>query len=173
MKRVWIVEGPDGSGKSTLAQALARRLQGVLVHHGSYLMCDSFDLHAIYQMSMAPAIDGHADVVLDRCWLSEPIYGDVMRSGVCRVPSDSKRHLERLAEAGGAVVVLCLPAFEVCLKTFEGRPQEEYLKKADQLRRVWDGYAQMKTTLDVVRYDRTTVGAVEFAARLATGEVAP
>ncbi len=169
MSRVWIVEGPDGSGKSTLAQALARETQGVLVHHGSYLRAGAPDLEAIYQLSMTPALHGHADVVLDRCWLSEPIYGAVMRSGVCRVPSSAVRSLERLAESAQAMVVLCLPPFEVCAKTFEGRPEEEYLKKTEQLKKVWEGYDRMPTTLPVVRYDRTAWagGARAYAGTLA------
>jgi cytidylate kinase len=171
MSRLFILEGPDGSGKTTLAQALTRAVQGMLIHHGSYLKVSPQDLADVYEVSMMPATHGYVDTVLDRSWLSEPIYGAVMRAGLNRLSPNTAGWLEGIAAACDGVVVLCLPPFEVCAKSFEGRPQEEYLKRTDQLRRVWDGYAAMKTSLPVLKYDRTQWegGAPAFAIHIAEG----
>lgn len=158
MKRLTIFEGPDGSGKTTLAYAFTRATQATLIHHGSYLNTPDDLLADVYGMSMDLAVSQMSDVVLDRCWLSEPCYGPVMRNKVRLLKSDVI-HLENCARRRTMpLVVLCLPPIEKCFEAFRSRPQEEYLKKETQLTQVYQSYLDMTTTLPVVRYDRTTHG---------------
>lgn len=148
-----ILEGPDGAGKSTLAEELQRRLPGAeYVHHGPYLGASPRELSAVFMASMKPAFT--ADLIMDRCWLSEPIYASVFRKSESRISSVHKRMLERTALALNAVVVLCRPPFSVCERAFlSGR--DEYMQTSEQLLGVHDQYVSLKTDLPVIHYDYT------------------
>lgn len=154
-----ILEGPDGAGKTTLAEALRQRLQGDrmthVVKHGPYKGLQSEDLCKIYFRSMSQALTYDDHVIMDRSWLSEPIYGQAYRNGDNRVDMPRRRMLERVALSRGVVVVHCQPAFEACAKAFSSRPGQEYLDNLEQLRHVYDLYATLKmdTSLPIVHYD--------------------
>lgn len=166
-----IFEGPDGSGKSTLAAAFTRRTQAIITHHGSYLNTERQKLPYLYELSMRPAADLVNDVVLDRCWLSEPPYADAFRGGNRRLSSREMAVLDRYAlRSTQALVVLCIPPFETCLASWKGRPGEEYLKQQEQLEKVWNWYAHdIATYIPIVKYDRTKDNMSEFAEKLAKG----
>src|SRR4051812_18522188 len=117
-KRLVILEGPDGAGKTTLAEQLGRR-GWLVVHLGPFLQVDD-DLARLYVEAMMPAILGHADVVLDRCWLSEIPYGLVMRDGDDRL-GWQRRLLERLALRCRATVIRCLPPREIAKSWWTAR----------------------------------------------------
>lgn len=157
-----ILEGPDGGGKSTLAKQLSDHLQAVAVHHGPYPA--EPNPSPAYHHSMSPALRGVRPVVMDRCWLSEPIYGRVFRNGLNR-GGVYQRMLERVAMACNAVVVQCLPPRQVALDTFVSRHRRggEMLASADQAMLVYDGYCKLRelTSLPVITYDYTQSGAFE------------
>jgi len=159
-KRVYIVEGPDGGGKSTFALALAEALGTAIVsHHGPYPnITTPAALARIYVDAMIPALTGEYDVVMDRSWLSEPIYGEVYRGGVTRIDSVTQRQLERLALRCGAVVINCRVPWEKTLATWEQRKGVEYLKTADALREVWELYGVLETSLLQFPRDYTVGG---------------
>ena len=156
-KSVVIFEGPDGGGKSTIAQEYATRHNALYIHHGPYKQVGD-GLARMFLESMLPALMGYQDVVLDRCWLSEPIYADAFREGNDRVGAERSRILDRIALRAGAVVVRCLPPWEAVRATFNGRKEEEYLDDDSQLARVYAQYdANLvgSTSLPVVDYDYT------------------
>ncbi len=154
-----ILEGPDGGGKTTLAETLRQRLQSDRmthsIKHGPYKGVSPEDLCKIYFRSMSPALTYDDHVIMDRAWLSEPIYGEVYRGGQNRVDVQRKRMLERVAHARGAVVIRCQPDYDTCMGTFKKRIAEEYLDNVTQLREVYDGYEAMfmHTSLPVIHYD--------------------
>lgn len=135
-----ILEGPDGAGKSTLAERYAA--QGFWVVH-----LDRFprvkNLARLHLEAMTPALNRHRAVVLDRAWMTERVYGEVYRSGANRIPVPLARMLERVAARCPTRVLLCLPPVEACLKAFRSRRDQEYLKGEDDLRRVWERYAEL------------------------------
>lgn len=154
-----ILEGPDGGGKTTLSERLRQvlnkdRLTSV-VKHGPYIGMSTEDLCKTYFRSMSPALTYNDHVIMDRSWLSEPIYGQVYRDGSNRMDRQRHRMLERVALARGAVVVHCQPDFALCVDTFKSRKGEEYLDNVDQLGAVYDGYESlpMQTCLPVIHYD--------------------
>lgn len=156
---ILILEGPDGSGKSTLAEKLRERLQKEkmthVLRHGPYKDVLPEDLARIYFRSMSSALTFDDHVILDRCWLSEPIYGEVYRNGANRIDIPRKRMLERAALAREAIVIHCQPEFETCKNAFLARQDEEYLDNTEQLKQVYQQYDSlpMSTSLPVMHYD--------------------
>lgn len=145
-----ILEGPDGSGKTTLANWLAARKTMRIVKHGPYHGATSQLLPAIYESSLGD------QVVLDRSWLSEPIYGSVMRGGADRIGTPARRVLERAALEYDAIVVLTLPSYETCERTWKARPESEYLPSPEQLHAVYKLYDQgLDTDLPLFYYNYT------------------
>jgi len=154
-----ILEGPDGAGKTTLAEKLRQRLaDDRMVHiikHGPYKGLESTHLCKIYFRAMTPALTFDDHVIMDRSWISEPIYGTVYRGGANRIDLPRCRMLERTALSRGGIVIHCQPSFEACAKAFESRPEEEYLDNVKQLKEVYEEYEalQLMTSLPVVHYD--------------------
>lgn len=154
-KAITIFEGPDGAGKSTLAQEYAQCTGAKYIHHGPYKQVGD-GLARMFVESMLPALLGYQDVVLDRCWLSEPIYADAFRGGNDRVGMARARLLDRLALRCGAVVVKCLPPWAFVKETFNGRKAEEYLDDDAQLLKVYGDYQHgLNTQLHEVEHDYT------------------
>lgn len=142
-RRLTILEGPDGGGKSSLA-ARFRELSP-FAHH---VHCGPFPhvtkgLARLYVEAMLPALLGLADVVMDRAWFSEPIYGSAFRGGEDRLGAAQRRMLTRLALRCDVRLVLCLPGVESCLETFRGRKGEELLEREEQLKQVYEAYDQL------------------------------
>jgi hypothetical protein len=152
---ITIFEGPDGGGKSTLAQEYAACTNALYIHHGPYKQVTD-GLARMFAESMLPALMGYQPVVLDRCWISEPIYADAFRQGDDRVKMERARVLERLALRGGAVLVKCLPPWAFVKNTFNSRKAEEYLDDDKQLLEVYGDYQSFEATdLHVVEHDYT------------------
>lgn len=141
-RRVTIFEGPDGSGKTTAALAFAKETGARYVHCGPFPRVTSKGLGRMYIEAMMPALLGLHDVVMDRCWMSEPIYGRVFRDGKDRLGSAGRRILSRIALRCDARVVLCLPDYDTCLINWRHRHVEggEYLEREAQLKAVWEQY---------------------------------
>lgn len=154
-KSVTIFEGPDGSGKSTIAQEYAQLTRARYVHHGPYKQVGD-GLGRMFLESMLPALLGYEDVVLDRCWISEPIYADAYRQGNDRVGVARARILDRVALRCGAVVVKCLPPWAQVKSCFTGRLDDEYLDNEGQLLQVYGQYQHdLNTHLHEVEHDYT------------------
>lgn len=100
-----------------------------------------------------------SELILDRAWLSEPIYGNAFRGGLDRIGVVRRRMLERFAMSLRAVVVLAAPRLDLCAQAWSNRKEVEMLKTHQQLRDVYNGYAQLLeknqqlTELPVIHYD--------------------
>jgi hypothetical protein len=155
-----LFEGPDGAGKTTLIEAWRRRREGVdhgrsvkVSAHGPYPDADAERLTNVYLADCVAALRG-VDVLMDRSWLSEEIYGPVMRNGN-RISVPARRMLERVALAASAIVVRCLPPFEVCRKNYLSRRHLEYLGTDHHLRVVYDLYCKQRCDLQSVIFNYT------------------
>lgn len=140
MKRVIIFEGPDGCGKTTLARAVRDALGAVYTHHGPYpALTHGCELVPVYLRSVAPALQDHNHVVLDRCWISELPYGLAYRNGSDRLGGFRSDYLSRELGAGSLYeIYLCLPRYEIALKNFMKGGQ--YLDNVNQFRKVYEWY---------------------------------
>lgn len=146
-KPVYIFEGPDGSGKSTAAAVFAEKIGARLVHSGVFPKVTT-GLARLYVEAMLPALLGYQAVVMDRCWMSESIYGSAFRGGANRLTWADELMLYRIAARCGGLVIGCLPPKELVTKTFLGRKGDEYLDRVEQLHAVYDGYVD---SLELVR----------------------
>lgn len=153
-----IFEGCDGSGKSTMAKAFAGTTKALYVHLGIFPGVTQ-GLARFYQEAMLPAIWGYRNVVLDRCWMSEPIYGSVMRGGADRVGPVHAHMLERVAWRCKTLVIKCAPPWEWIEGNYTrdtmGGGKGEYVTNVDRMRHVYNLYSTMPTSLPMVTYDYT------------------
>lgn len=135
-----IFEGPDGGGKTSAAKKYAERTGSALVHLGPFKNVGVGALARLYAEAMMPAVLGHCDVVMDRCWISEEPYGRAFRNGLDRLGVHHRRILERLALRCQTQVVLMLPPWSTVRENFNRRRGEEMLKTYDQLEQVFNWY---------------------------------
>lgn len=182
-----ILEGPDGAGKSVLAETLKIRLTKerwtvVSHHHGPYPDLKDPSLYYLASLRRRAhlALARHA-VILDRSWLSEPVYGQALRGGIDRVGIASRRMLERVALKCGALVVLCYPPFTTCATNWAARKGLELVKHEHTIRLIYDLYApavlRFRTCLPMALYDYTgergQLDAIMANVEALRGQVAP
>lgn len=168
MKRLIILEGPDGAGKTTLGLKIGRTIGAEITNHGPYRNEKQIWRH--YFESMLPALAGERDVILDRCWIAEPIYGAVYRNGLNRVEPWQEKLLETIAINCNAIVVYCLPPVHRCVEAFRSRREDEMLNDEHQLREIYTLYdddfrARLadNNELRIVKYDYTIATSLPSA----------
>lgn len=76
-----ILEGPDGTGKTTLAEALAKKLNGLVIHAGFDRKWDIRQFHSAIITSAYFIENAGCPVIIDRWAVSEAVYGRVFRGG--------------------------------------------------------------------------------------------
>ena len=72
-KNLTIFEGCDGSGKTVAAKEFAEKTGALYYHFDALDGCEN--VSQVFIDAMLPALLGVQDVVFDRSWLSEKIYG--------------------------------------------------------------------------------------------------
>ena len=98
-----ILEGPDGSGKSMLAQKLAQQTGYMLMHRSQP---KSEEDKARMMDEYKQVIKSGKNVIFDRCWYSEMVYGPVMRD-TSVISHTQMFELERMMMRNGAIVIHC------------------------------------------------------------------
>lgn len=151
-----IVEGPDCAGKSSLIEKLLKSHPGSTSKHFSAPKNDqeAFDYWQVYAKAIQDT-DPTKVTIFDRSWLSDLVYGPVMRER----QEMSDLHAQMLdalvVTHGGGFVIYCTAP----LKTLWDRCMkrgETYIKDMETLGRISEGYVKVigsKCTLPVVRYD--------------------
>lgn len=155
MENLIIVEGPDGSGKSTLVKFLATHFGASTTHFGALLRLNKLFPEYMNAMLNRSTL---SPKIFDRSWISEPIYGRVMRSDSCRISVGEQRMLERVALTRCVVVIYCLPPIGDCLDVYQGRRQKEYIDSDDKFLQIFEQYkeALSREQLPSVVFDYTT-----------------
>jgi len=117
--RIIILEGPDGAGKTVLARHLQERYHIAYRHEGP-TPADRSPL--LYYGGILDACRD-VPVVFDRFALGERVYGPLLRGGD-RLGDLGWHVFQYLVHAVGAVQILCLPPYDVCLRNWRGRAHE-------------------------------------------------
>jgi thymidylate kinase len=152
--RITIFEGCDGGGKTTVATRYAKDTCARYVHLGPFPEIEtSHDLALAYIDAMMPALVGIQNIVLDRCWLSEPIYGPVHR-GKQRLSMQQLAKLDGIAMSCTALIIHCSATWDQTITSFRNRKGVEMLDSEAKLKEVWEMYHNFSglTLLPIINY---------------------
>lgn len=158
---VTIFEGPDGGGKTTLIESWAMPSTTV-IHVGP-------PAHDPYTEMVALLNAHQEDVAFDRFHIGETIYGPIFR-GRNGLERPWFAALEARLAARRAVVVICLPPYDVARANWLARRAAGREMFADRYDDVYRGFAAQRhtlTTLPSMRYDYTTATWTSAAIQIA------
>jgi len=135
MAKVVILEGPDGSGKTTLAKSLVER--GWEYRHEG-LPPGNVSIVSHYLKILMDSLESPNNVVHDRLWLGERIYGPICR-GVDLLTETGETLFDRLESSRMIQQYICIPNWET-VKENHQKKTNDYVKSTDQLEQIYEGY---------------------------------
>lgn len=145
-----IIEGPDGSGKTTLANKLSQQTGYPVVHRSAPKSEEEkAEMLAMYKQAIAES----KDIIFDRCWYSEMVYGPVMRDKACMSYEDMYELEHDLAKVG-ALIIYCTDTPAKMWRRC-GKRGEDYIQDYDTFMAIHKGYTklmQLPHFVPVVRY---------------------
>lgn len=138
MGKVIILEGPDGGGKTTLARELEKR-GWVYKHEGPPPL--GRDQIAYYLERLNESIESENNIVHDRLWLGERIYGRIARNNDT-VGAEGQRLFLRLHTSKRIRQYICLPGMSIALKNYYRKLKDpnDYLKSTDKFIKIYKLY---------------------------------
>jgi hypothetical protein len=153
-----IVEGPDGSGKTTLVTQLVERFPALQLASRPDLIGDRSS--GAYEETLAAIVEAAAMVmppkVYDRLFLSELIYGDVLRGGSNLTRVQTLYALSLLG-ALDCPLIVCLPPLPVV--TTNVLESEQLGGVQENIHRLWQLYSIANHAFpNVIHYDYTVAG---------------
>lgn len=147
---VIIIEGPDGSGKTTLANKIAKQTGYILLHR---TQPKSEEEKKNMMTEYLQVIKAGKNVVMDRCWYSEMVYGPVMRdNSVISYPE--MYELEKLLCRKGGLIIYCTDKPDVLWRRCQERG-EEYIKDISTHTKICEGFDELMGVphlIPVVKY---------------------
>lgn len=142
-----IIDGPDGSGKSTLAKDFQKKTGFEIVHRSKPETQEEKDRMLEEYMAM-----GDKDLILDRSWYSEMVYGEVMRDESYISIYDMYK-IESTITNG--VIIHCTDDVNKLWERCQSRG-EDYIKSYDKLKLIKYKFENIMHSkphaLQVVRY---------------------
>lgn len=147
-----ILEGPDGSGKTTLANKLSVTMNMPIIHNVAPKNEDDFN--GMYDMYMNIVLDnGHA--ILDRCWYSEIVYGEILR-GESAIDLNEMLYLEELiSHQEGGMIIHCTDKLNMLWQRCQYRGEDLVTLKEDlgAIKKAYDNlFMEEEHILPVVNY---------------------
>lgn len=146
-----IIEGPDGSGKTTLAQQLSRQT-GMPFEHRS--KPETPEEKALMMGEYLQLAKSSRNVILDRCWYSEMVYGKVMRDQAY-IDYPQMYELERMLAKHGAIIIYCTGSKATLWMRCTKRG-EDYITCRDDFNAICEEYDKLMSVphyVPVVRYE--------------------
>lgn len=162
IKRFIVVEGPDRTGKTTLAKQIAFEAKALYIkltctpqlavampeYHGSILDCVEWTLNNVPDTS----------VVMDRCWISEMIYGTILRYDLAK--KFPYLEFERRFRALDAMYIMCNTDKIVDIHACDRDPAHPYTdEKFSMIAEAYRMFSLEKLSIEPERYitfDRKT-----------------
>lgn len=133
-----IIEGPDGSGKTTLANQLSKQTGYKVIHR---VQPKTDEEKQIMMCEYLQTIRSGKNMIFDRCWYSEMVYGQIMRDdSVISYPQ--MYELERLLTKNGAMIIYCTDSKPILWSRCLERG-EEYITNRETFDKIWEGYKQL------------------------------
>lgn len=150
-----IIEGADGSGKTTLANTLAKQTGFEVVHRTQPKTEE--EKARMFEMYV-DTIKSGTNVIFDRCWYSEMVYGPIMRdASVISYPVMYK--LERMLAKHGALIIYCTDAPETLWYRCTSRG-EDYITDYRTFVSICESFDELMSVphlIPVVKYDYKNV----------------
>ena len=147
---IFIIEGADGAGKSTLAKKLSESLEMPIIKMNKPEKHEEAGMFEYYRRLLT--LKDY--FILDRCWYSELIYGNIMpdRAQPC-ITMEQCEELERIA-ADKAMIIHCTASVEELWKRCNVRG-EEYVTDFSQMLKIRAGYIELfkNTSLPLLTYE--------------------
>lgn len=148
------LEGPDGGGKSNLAKRLAK--QYMFKQASFSYPRNEHEKKAMVQMYKEFIYNNH-NVIVDRCWYSEMVYGPIIR----KEHNVSKKHMYELEQFvldnGGGMVIHCTDKLPRLWKRFSERGDDYIAQDFNLISRIKREYEHLfhviPHLITVVRYE--------------------
>ena len=148
-----LIEGPDGAGKTTLANKLADILHCENVHM-SYPKTEEEKQQMFQQYLAIITSNSNKNIILDRCWYSEMVYGPVKREK-SYISLGQMIQLEHCVNNnGGGFIIYCTGSAKDLYERSKIRG-EDYINSSNELSVVVDLYEKifrMRHSLPVLKY---------------------
>jgi thymidylate kinase len=148
-----ILEGPDGGGKSSLAKRIeAQTGYCILPRDKPKTEEEKLKMYEDY----GNLILGHNNVILDRSWYSEMVYGPIMRDEIIMSKEQMYGLEELIVENGGGLIIHCSASTELLWKRCQERG-EDYITNIETLRDIRTRYISLlrdtKHLIPVLNYE--------------------
>lgn len=130
-----ILEGPEGAGKSTLAKQLSKQTGFEIVHRSKPK--DEEEKKQMLQHYI-DAIKQNKNMIWDRCWYSEMVYGPIMRDAAF-ITTQQMYELETLLAKTGALIIYCTDVPHLLWKRATERG-EDYITDFGTLQAICTAY---------------------------------
>lgn len=140
-----IIEGPDGSGKSTLAKNLSRTTGLPIVHMDKPDKYEDGDsMYTKYRSYL------EQDVILDRCWISEAIYGPIMR-GKSLLTEEHLHYLNAQLNSIPHMIIFCTGHIKTLWERCNRRG-EDYIVDKSTYCKIWSEYIYMMESFKYIQH---------------------
>jgi thymidylate kinase len=139
---IYIVEGCDGTGKTTLAATLSRRHNMPIIHFDRPRTVEEFD--DMFDMYI-DFLQSNDNVILDRCWYSERVYGPLLR-GKEAITLNQQHMLEHLVIEKGGQVCYCYDNLKTITERINKRGDDHI--KLEHIPNLLIGYAMVMSQID-------------------------
>jgi len=146
-----ILEGPDGSGKTTLAKQIARQT-GYTYEHRS--KPENEEEKARMMGEYIQMCKSKQNIIVDRCWYSEMVYGKVMRDQ-SYIDYPQMYELERMLAKNGAIIIYCT-APTAALWMRATKRGEDYITCREDFNAICEEYNKLMNVphyIPVVKYE--------------------
>lgn len=139
-----IIEGPDGAGKTTLANKLSEQTGYPILHRTKP---KSEEEKQVMMGEYLQIVKTGRNVIFDRCWYSEMVYGPVMRDrSVIDYPQ--MYALEKRLAKQGALIIYCTDSVAALWMRSQKRG-ESYVKDKETFNEICKRYDEL---FDVPHY---------------------
>ena len=147
---VIIIEGPDGAGKTMLAEQLSRQTKYTIEHRSKP---NTPEEKARMMGEYLQLVKSSKNIILDRCWYSEMVYGKVMRDQ-SYIDYPQMYELERLLAKNGAIIIYCTGPKAALWMRCQKRG-EDYITSRDNFTAICEEYDKLMGVphyIPVVKY---------------------
>jgi thymidylate kinase len=138
---IYILEGADGEGKTTVAEYISKKTGAEIIHRKQpKTQKDKDDM--LFQYICDIVFSNTKNVIWDRCFYSELVYGEIFRDGSV-ITHDQIRLLENLINAnGGGMIIYCRSTIDEGFERATERG-EDYVVNKELYEKVFKGYEDL------------------------------